>query len=278
MIYLAIILLFSIGCDKPQGSEEPNFDPVPVEKIVTPIIYETSGIADSKINPGALWVQEDSGNPPQLHLVKHDGSVIKTIHIKGAINRDWEELALSDNKIFIGEIGDNNRVHSEYAFYIFPEPAQSIDTVHTFEHIRFQYPDGAHDAEAFLVDPQTRHIYIITKNDNPSRIYKLTYPYNSSTVQKVSHAGVLPYSGVVSSAISVDGSEIIVKSYPAMLHYKRSIGESIEQALAKEGKSVPYKMEPQGEAVTFATGKSGYFTMSEKGFAANVKLYFYSRK
>ncbi len=45
-----------------------TFDSIPVAKIVNPIINEASGMAASKINPGYIWVQEDSGNPPQLKL------------------------------------------------------------------------------------------------------------------------------------------------------------------------------------------------------------------
>jgi hypothetical protein len=37
-------------------------------------------------------------------------------------------------------------------------------------------------------------------------------------------------------------------------------------------------MEPQGEAVSFALDGSGFFTVSEKGFANSVNINFYNRK
>ena len=58
----------------------------------------------------------------------------------------------------------------------------------------------------------------------------------------------------------------------------RKIGETILQALGKTPVNLPYQQEPQGEAITFTTRNTGYFTLSEKALASSVKLYFYKRK
>jgi hypothetical protein len=254
------------------------FDTTPAVQSVVPIINEGSGIADSKANPGFLWVEEDSGNPPWLYLLAHDGNVLKTIYIKGARNRDWEDMCLDGDTIYVSDIGDNNTKDTEYYFYRFAEPLSSVDTVTNFDVISFKYPDGSHDAEAFLVDPQSKDIYIITKRDIPSRIYKLSFPYSIASVNPTTLVGTLPYSYVTSACISQDGKEIIVKIYPALYYYQRQQGQTIAQALQNSYISLPYKMEPQGEAVTFAQDNSGYFTLSEKGLATSVNLYFYPRK
>jgi len=256
----------------------PLFDSTPIAHIVVPLINEGSGIADSKANPGFLWVEEDSGNPPWLYLLSHDGNVLKTIYIKGATNRDWEDMCLTADTIYIADIGDNNSKDTVYYFYRFAEPLSSVDTITSFDVISFKYPDGPHDAEAFLIDAQTKDIFIITKRDNPSRIYKLSFPYSTSSINATTFAGTLPYTGVTSACISQDGKEIIVKTYLALFHYTRSVEESILPALQKNYTLLPYVIEPQGEAVTFAQDNSGYFTLSEKGLSTSVNLYFYPRK
>ena len=38
-----------------------------------------------------------------------------------------------------------------------------------------------------------------------------------------------------------------------------------------------YQQEPQGEAIVFANSDSGFYTLSEKALASEVKLYFYKR-
>ena len=63
------------GLSKPA----PGFKDVPDAYPVTPILAEASGIADSKINPGYLWVEEDSGNPPLVTLLSHQGKILKTV-------------------------------------------------------------------------------------------------------------------------------------------------------------------------------------------------------
>jgi hypothetical protein len=269
-----------LACNKELISSDTSliFDSIPVVKPVVPIINEASGIADSKINPNYLWVEEDSGNPPQLYLLGHNGNVLKTIYIKGAVNRDWEDMALINDTIYVADIGDNSLSFSDYTIYQFAEPSASTDTVTSFNTIHFAYPDGPHDAEAFLIEPATKDIYIITKRDASSKIYKLGFPYSTASVDTVSLAGTLNYNDVVSAAMDPGGREIIIKTYLALYYYTRSAGETIEQALNKNYTTLPYLTEPKGEAVTFANDNSGFFTLSEIGLATTVNLYFYSRE
>lgn len=257
--------------------DKPLFDSIPSVMNVLPVIGEASGIADSKKNPGHLWAQEDGGNPTKLYLLKHDGAVQKEIFLNGVTNRDWEDMVLVENDIYIGEIGDNNGVYSECLIYKFPEPAMSVDTVYNLEAIRFRYADGPRDAEAFLVDPSDKSIYILTKRDNPSRIYKLTPPFSNTSMHIAEPVGQLSATGVVSAALSPDRKEIIVKNYLGLGYFKLAAGERIESALSKIPVPIPYKIEPQGEAVCFSAGNNGYFTLSEKAFAPDVRLYFYKR-
>lgn len=258
--------------------DKPLFDSIPSDIVVQPAIGEASGIADSRESPGYLWVHEDGGNPTQLYLLNHAGTFQKKIFISGVINRDWEDMVLSGTDIYLGEIGDNNGAYLEYSIYKFPEPPVTTDTVTNIQTIRFRYPDGSHDAEAFLVDPTDKAIYLITKRDNPSRIYKLSPPFSSSAIHVAESVGQLSYSGVVAAAISSDRKEIIVKTYSELAYYKIENGQSMSAALSKAPVSVPYIPEPQGEAVCFSTSNHGYFTLSEKGLAAQQKLYFYRRK
>jgi len=263
-----------------------GFESLPVAKPVTPgIIDEASGIADSKINPGYLWVQQDSGNPNEIALLSHDGSFLKSIAISTAINRDWEDMALANGPvngtgyIYLGDIGDNSLASSSYFIYRFAEPTASATTVSIVDKITFQYPDGPHDAEALVVDNSTKDIYIISKQDNPSRIYKLAYPQSTSAVNTATLSGSLPFTGVTSAAVSPNGDEILVKTYTAIWQYKKSAGQTLEQSLTGTPVSVSYQFEPQGEAISFKNDNTGFFTLSEKpAVIAAVNLNFYKRK
>lgn len=246
-------------------------------------LIEASGIADSKANPGYLWVEQDSGNPPDLTLLQHNGTVLKSFHLAHADNRDWEDMVLSNGPtagkqyLYIAETGDNLLVYDDYAIYRLEEPAATTDTVQQVDRIAFFYPDGSHNAEAILVDPDTKDIYIITKTDLHSKLFKLTYPYSTKQMNPVEEVGALPYNYAVSAALSPNGRELVVKTYDAIYQYQRSAGESIVQTLSKAYVSLPYQQEPQGEAIVFDNNDSGYYTLSEKALASYVKLYFYKR-
>lgn len=278
MFLTGLFLLGFSFCQKP-GTAAPVllYDTVPKATPLSPLILESSGLAASRKNPGILWVQEDSGQPAALIALGTDGVTRKQIPLKGAENRDWEDMAFAAGELYIGDIGDNSLAHNTYFIYHFPEPSLSTDTITQWSKITFMYPDGSHDAEALLVDPASRAIYIITKRDQPARIYKIGYPYGSGTVT-AEWVGNLGYSGVVSAALSPDGKEILVKTYFSIQRYGRKGNEELSVALSRAPQSIPYKVEPQGEAIGFAADQSGFYTVSEKGFAASVVLYFYPKK
>ena len=260
------------------------FENTPTTLPMKTFIGEASGIADSKISPGYLWVEEDSGNPPQLYLLNHAATTVKKVYIKGATNRDWEDIALaagpdpSKKYLYVAEIGDNDGNHPSSSFYRFEEPTASTDTVRVFDLINFTYADGPRDAEAFLIDDNTKDIYIISKRDTKSRLYKIAWPYSTSAVNTAVFVQELPYNGVVSAAISTDGKEIIVKTYVALYYYSKNTGESVAQTLQKTYTELGYVLEPQGEAVCFALDNSGFYTLSELGLGSTQSLYFYKRK
>jgi len=276
------------ACQKEDVSslDVEGFENSPLAKLVSPgILDEASGIADSKQNPGYLWVQQDSGNPNDIALLSHDGNFFKTIKLNLAPNRDWEDMALANGPvdgtsyIYLADIGDNSLISHDYFIYRFAEPAASASVIGAVDKISFQYPDGSHDAETVLVDNSTKDIYIITKQDIPSRVYKLSYPQSTGAINTATLSGSLPFSGATSAAVSPDGKEILIKTYTAIWEWKKDEGETIEQALTGTPVPLPYQLEPQGEALCFKNDNTGFFTLSERPtIVPAVNLNFYKRK
>ena len=283
---IILLLFICIGCHKKSPADPAEFAPVPVSERIDPgFIDEASGIADSKANPGYLWVEQDSGNPNDIILLSYAGQFIKKINIRSAVNRDWEDMAVSNgpiagtNYVYLADIGDNNKIYSEYTIYRFPEPLVNTDTISVYDKIRFQYPDGPHDAEAMLVDQSSKDIYIVTKQDAVSRIYKLIYPQNTGAINMAVYSGSLSFNGVVSAASSVEGDELLLKTYSSLYYWKKNSNENIEQALYKDPVMLAYQPEPQGEALCFANDNTGFYTLSERpSVVSSVNLNFYERK
>ena len=282
---LSVFFIYMVSCHKSPVIHESIFQNDPVVTALDPqTIEEASGIADSRINQGYLWVEEDSGNPSQLHLVSHQGKVKKTIFISNATNRDWEDMTIAKGPdpsldyLYVADIGDNGSTNDNNTIYRFPEPSLTVDTVWNTDRIRFTYPDGARDAEAFLVDDLSKEIYIISKRDTVSHIYRMKAPVTEPGINKLEFVASLKFNGVVSAALSPDRHGVLIKTYSAIFYYDIKNDESLEQVFKREPAPVTYQVEPQGEAICFLNDNSGFFTLSEMSFASTVKLYLYKRK
>lgn len=278
------LLFFSFRCEK--GIPEPTlFFDIGYEQQSLPagVLDEASGLAASVANLGLLWVNEDSQRPTAIHLIQQNGEYRKKVFIKNVTNRDWEEMALADGPtagkkyLYIAETGDNDQVYTEYAFYRFEEPLASVDTVFQSDVIRFKYADGSHDSEAFFVDPTTKDIYLITKREAKSRVYKLSYPQSTTSINTATFVTELQYNMATAASYSSQG-ELLIKNYSDIYYYKRGAGQSIADMLNPGIIKLQYNPEPQGEAISFAADDSGFFTLSEKAFARSVSLLYYRRK
>lgn len=287
LLNIAFLVLLA-GCKipgpAPVATVQFSSDPT-ATGIVPGQIDEVSGMVDSRTQPGNLWVQQDGGSPPELALLGYDGKLKGKIAIPTAQNIDWEDMSSGPgpqanvNYIYVGDIGDNNSEYSSRTVYRFPEPANLTTSIKQVERITYRYPDGPRDAEAMLVDPQTRDIYIISKRETRVRLYRLKYPQNINEVSVAEALGELPLSVVTGAAISTDGTEILLRTYTNIYYYKRKDGQSLPDAIQlQEGRTLPYRLEPQGEAVCFDREAKGFYTLSERFNTPAVSLYYYGKK
>ena len=283
---ITFIFFFAlIACQDPvvkpvQFSTEPT-----QTKIDPDQIDEASGMVDSRSMPGALWVQQDGGNPAELALLGYDGRIRGKLAIPNATNRDWEDLSSGPgpqeniNYLYIAEIGDNTGQHGQYTVYRLPEPKNLTDVPSLVERIRFTYPDGARDAETLLLDPQTRDLFVVSKRETKVRLYRLPYPQSTTSTIKAELLGELPFTFVTGGAFSPDGSEIVLRTYANVFHWSRKKGQSVADAMQRTtARDLPYRLEPQGEAICFDRENKGYFTVSEKANGINPTLNYYLRK
>ncbi len=258
-------------------------------------INEASGIVAGIKNKDSFWVHNDGGDKNRIFLTDKNGKGVKEFYLSGAINRDWEAIAIgnfSDGSfLYIGDIGDNNNQFGEYVIYRLPEPdvatnSPMTNTINGVERITYQYPDGARDAECLMIDHQTKDIYILTKREQKKRLYRLSFPQSYTAKMTAEFIEEVNFSEgsnqafyITDGNISPDNQEIIIKNYLQIFHWRRQNNESVANTLKRTTQIVPYTFEPQGEGVCFANNFSGYYTISEESDNKNpVHLYYYKRK
>jgi len=156
-------------------------------------VNETSGLVSFD---GLLWTFNDSGGTNQFYAVSPvNGSIIRTITVKNAVNIDWEAMTQSDTHLFIGDFGNNaNGVRSDLRIYKIDKNQirnQLNDTI-IAEIINFNYTDQTSltpvaanttnfDAEAMIYAHDSLHIFSKNWSDRMTRHYTLSA--NAGTYQ-----------------------------------------------------------------------------------------------
>lgn len=247
-------------------------------------VTEASGIASSVPLAGHYWTHNDSGNDPEVFLLDNHASLVATVWLQNAKNRDWEDIAegigpqAGKHYVYVGDIGDNHAIRDHIRIYRFPEPSKVTPGSYIklkADELKLQYPDGARDAETLMLDPISKQLYIISKREKEVTLFKTKLLFNDGDKATLEPLIQLPYTWVVSGDISKDGHHIVIKTLTKIYYWHRNKGESVEEAMKKPAKELPYVVEKQGEGITITPRNNGYVTISE---GKKAPVYFYKWK
>ncbi|MFY0253827.1 hypothetical protein ACDQ55_07740 [Chitinophaga sp. 30R24] len=266
LIILYIILLLT----NPVWAQ--SIPPQVLGTVVTDKITEASGIASSVRLKGCYWTHNDSGGKPEVYLLNGKAALISTVKLNDANNYDWEDIAegigpeKSKYYVYVGDIGDNLGIRNHIRIYRFLEP-EKIPGEHiniTPDVLTLKYPNGARDAESLLIDPIGKKIYILSKREKEVSLYKTDQLFfkNGDKV-KLQKLIKLPYTWITSGDISKDGHHIVIKTLTKIYYWHRNSNESVEEAMSKPARELPYTPEKQGEGITITSNNDGYVTISE---------------
>ncbi len=260
--------------------------PQVVGKIESSEITESSGIVASRCNENIFWTHNDSGDAAFIFALNKQGEKFGTWKVTGAKNDDWEDIATIKNEkgecfLYIGDIGNNERLKSEFIVYRVREPKVSVidknssrknpSQTETAQAIKFDYPDMRQDAETLLVHPQTGDVYVLSKSlSSASGVYKLPKNYDlnkTNRLEKIADLTVpaFPNGLLTGGEISPDGKRVIVCDYFAA--YELVLPEkakSFDEIWRGKPLIVELGERAQGEAVGYSADGKSIFATSEK--------------
>jgi hypothetical protein len=235
----------------PVNFPQPTYDPTAVTAATifntTPVVnylartdlVEISGVAASRVNPGLLYVHNDSGNPSQVYLTDGSGANKGTLDLTGLSNRDWEDIAVGpgpvDGKsyVYVADIGDNDAKYQTVLIYRFMEPDLTGKTlpvaldITAVDILEMKYPDGPRNAETLMVDPLTKAIYIVSKESGLAKIYMAAYPQSSTTITTLSPVAKLQFNKATGGDIAADGTEMLLRNKEQIWYWKIPVGTSV---------------------------------------------------
>ncbi len=250
-------------------------------------LSEVSGIAASVGNPGLFWAHNDSGGEPEVYLIDKSLNILLTCRLDGIVNRDWEDITIGPGPeegkqyVYVGEIGDNDARYQYKMIYRFEEPVlgeQSEIKISSIDKIVFSLEDKRKDTETLLIDPASKALFVISKREEPVWLYELANPTEPSDTLVAKKLFSLPITQVVGGDVSPDRKSILLKNYEHIYFWSSKTAKPVKEILKSEFAEVPYELEPQGEALTWALDHSGFYTLSEKNIGKDTFLYFYGRK
>lgn len=285
---LMLSVLICAGCSTGNGQSDLFEIGRAMAELDKKNLTEASGLAAGINNPGLLWTLNDSDNTADVFLIDQHANIKLTCRLKGIKNRDWEDIAVGPGPeegksyVYVGDIGDNRGEFPVKYIYRFEEPAASPEIseidITAIDQITFKLEGVQKDTETLLLDPRTKDLFVVTKREKPVTVYQLKYPYANKDTLTAFARMTLPFSYIVGGSISADGSEILLKNYDHIYYWKGSAEKPIEETLSQQPMKLPYKPEPQGEAIAWARDGSGFFTVSENVTGKRSYLFFYERK
>lgn len=265
---------------------EPLFKKIQGEAhtVKSRVIREASGLAGSPTDPDFLWIINDSGGSREIHLAKTDGTSCGSVSIKGAKNRDWEDLASftlnGKPHLLIADTGDNFARRENYSFYIVEEPPLPSEgkSIHgeipLAWKISFTLPEAASaDIEAVAVDEQAGKIFLLTKRLAPAILYAISLaPKNEpkiaekigEVVIKAPTLPLVPYRNQPTGMdISKDNSTAAVITYYGIFLFPKNNPETWAEAFSKRPQGLGFLGLLQAESVAFSEDGKKLYAISE---------------
>ena len=178
-------------------------------------IKESSGLVKSVKHPDTYWTVNDSGDTGRVFAIDLTGKV-KAVLRYGAKPKDVEALGIDRNgTLYIADIGDNKENREQIEIYTIPEPETLQDSSNVKYHqYDFKYPDGAHDAETLLIDPETSQLYIVTKSlKGAGMIYAAPPAPTRQGTNDLTKLAPAPTGVITDGTFLPDGQQVVLRTY-----------------------------------------------------------------
>lgn len=203
-------------------------------------LSEISGI--EFLNDTTIAAINDGGHEPWVYLLNLEGKIQGIVKVSNASNRDWEDLAVDDEHLYIGDIGNNTNSRTDLAVYKVKIKDLLQDTTVQAEKILFNYVEQTafppersgkyFDAEALAFHNDS--LYIFTKNrarpkDGNAWVYKLPIVPGEYSISKMTEI-YIGMGGLWADALTAAdfvGDEFFLMTYNRVIIKKLENGQFV---------------------------------------------------
>ncbi len=244
-------------------------------------LSEISGI--EFLNDTTIAAINDGGHKPWVYLLNLEGKIQGVVKVTNATNRDWEDLAVDENHLYIGDIGNNANSRKDLAIYKVKINDLLQDTTVEAEKITFNYAEQTafppersgkfFDAEALAYDNDS--LYIFTKNrarpkDGNAWVYKLPVVPGDYSISKMAeiYIGIGGIWADALTAADIVGDEFFLMTYNRVIIKKLEDGEFVGD------ENISFKTYSQKEALVVKTKFELYVADEKQIMLGGPRMYF----
>lgn len=254
---------------------------------------EHSGIVKSRQWPNLFWMHNDSGDEPRIYPIGRDGSVRKSdryphlpgVEIAGAINVDWEDIAIDGaGNVVVADIGNNGNDRRDLALYVIPEPAPHAGRTIYSKRILFRYPgqsqfpspkdDFNYDAEALFIIGSDAFICSKNRSNTRTDLYRIEMKPGAE-VQVAELVDSFDVKGQATGADATeDGKRIVICTYSRLWLF--DVTDS-KRPLSGPARCLEYENDDDIEAICFADSETLIVGAEASGKIFEVQLSEFER-
>jgi hypothetical protein len=239
-------------------------------------LREVSGCAFSAKEPNVVWLHNDSGDSARVFRLDVKTRTVKAVRVRGAEADDWEDIAVAPNRdLVIGDIGDNASARANVTLYRVPDPGRAAATSEALAET-LAYDDGAHDAEALVIDPGSGATYVVTKTDDgTSGVYRADGAVLKRVGKVVLAEGGFLFPNRITGADALpDGSGVVLRTYQSGYVLRRAKGRDWESAWSSTPEPFELPAMIQGESICVRRDGRSVMTTTESRGAAKIPFAF----
>lgn len=196
-------LLFLGACTSTNGTDMSaaaivSVQPQLVGRLSPGKLEENSGMVASTIVSNRVYALNDSGHPPELFVFSLNDFPLVThlaIPVEAARNRDWEDIASTDDgRLLLADVGNNQNKRRDLKIYLVKEPGEKPwpESLPVDASLAIYFPDQTafppekrnFDCEAVFV--LGKHVYLLTKHrsDRDTKLYRTKLPDSGVHMEK----------------------------------------------------------------------------------------------
>lgn len=169
-----------------QRNEEAGLSPLFVPELKAELpeeVHETSGLF---FHNGRLWTHNDSGGNTILYGIDTATfEVVQRLGLANAKNKDWEDVCIDGESVFVGDFGNNKGSRDKLRIYTFPlaDIPTEGDAFVRVDTIKFRFGDQTdftkrkeHDFDCEAMFATEEYLYLLSKGweTGTTRLYRLS--------------------------------------------------------------------------------------------------------